>query len=50
MQLLVTRMHLLEDIEKKFVLHLGGVDELSISAGVTATEYKSLFGRVAATS
>jgi len=29
---------------------LGGVDELSISAGVTATEYKSLFGRVAATS
>ena len=28
---------------------LGGVDELSISAGVTATEYKSLFGRVAAT-
>jgi len=24
---------------------LGGVDELSISAGVTATEYKSLFGR-----
>ena len=29
---------------------LGGVDELSISAGVTATEYKSLFGRVSATS
>jgi hypothetical protein len=29
---------------------LGGVDELSISAGVTATEYKSLYGRVAATS
>jgi len=29
---------------------LGGVDELSISAGITATEYKSLFGRVAATS
>ena len=29
---------------------LGGVDELSISAGVTATEWKSLFGRVAATS
>ena len=29
---------------------LGGIDELSISAGVTATEYKSLFGRVAATS
>jgi len=28
---------------------LGGVDELSISAGVTATEYKSLFGRVSAT-
>ena len=28
---------------------LGGVDELSISAGVTATEYKSLYGRVAAT-
>jgi hypothetical protein len=28
---------------------LGGIDELSISAGVTATEYKSLFGRVAAT-
>ena len=29
---------------------LGGVDELSISAGITATEYKSLFGRVSATS
>jgi hypothetical protein len=29
---------------------LGGVDELGISAGITATEYKSLFGRVAATS
>jgi hypothetical protein len=28
---------------------LGGVDELSISAGVTATEYKSTFGRVSAT-
>jgi hypothetical protein len=28
---------------------LGGVDELSISAGVTATEFKSLFGRVSAT-
>jgi len=28
---------------------LGGVDELSISASVTATEYKSIFGRVAAT-
>ena len=25
---------------------LGGVDELSISAGVTATEYKSLFGQI----
>jgi hypothetical protein len=29
---------------------LGGVDDLSISAGITATEYKSLFGRVSATS
>ena len=29
---------------------LGGVDELSVSAGATATEYKSLYGRVAATS
>ena len=28
---------------------LGGVDDLSISAGITATEYKSLFGRVSAT-
>ena len=28
---------------------LGGVDELSISASVTATEYKSIFGRVSAT-
>ncbi len=29
---------------------LGGVDDLSISAGITATENKSLFGRVSATS
>jgi hypothetical protein len=28
---------------------LGGVDELSITAGATATEWKSLFGRVSAT-
>jgi hypothetical protein len=28
---------------------LGGVDELSISAGTNATEYKTIFGRVAAT-
>lgn len=28
---------------------LGGVDELSISAGTSATEYKSIFGRVSAT-
>ena len=28
---------------------LGGVDELSISAGIGATEYKSVFGRVSAT-
>ena len=35
---------------EEILTSLGGVDELSISAGVTATEYKSLFGRVAATS
>ena len=29
---------------------LGGVDEQTVSAGATATEYKSLYGRVAATS
>lgn len=28
---------------------LGGVDEISISAGISATEYKSIFGRVSAT-
>ena len=28
---------------------LGGQDEISISAGVTATELKSIYGRVAAT-
>ena len=42
-------MHLCANIEE-IRTALGGVDELSISAGVTATEYKSLFGRVAATS
>jgi hypothetical protein len=43
-------MHLLGQYREEIRTALGGVDELSISAGVTATEYKSLFGRVAATS
>ncbi|QDP62709.1 MAG: hypothetical protein Tp158DCM1229571_23 [Prokaryotic dsDNA virus sp.] len=36
--------------QEEIRLALGGVDDSSISASATATEYKSIFGRVAATS
>ena len=46
MQSLVTKTHFARQYREEIRTALGGVDELSISAGVTATEYKSLFGRV----
>ena len=43
----VTRTFTRASTEKRFVLLLGGVDELGITAGATAYEIKSLYGRAA---